>query len=224
MLAGAAGTKRREEALRCLLLLRGFAGKGSGANVAKGDTLVPSRRKEVANAAKGEELANLDNQQSDTITLPGQAFVGDLRSTSGLGLGDGLTSHTAKWFDVSSSHNLVQGSKMHSFMCAAERNSCFAAGSARIRDVDHADGVHPGVGADQSARSGGRFLRKCVFIVVLLMLLQVCRRCSSQSRCCCRRESCSGMPGEPSFWSSLTTHPTSVDNTEEVLLLDRFCA
>ncbi|KIZ02812.1 NADH:ubiquinone oxidoreductase 16.3 kDasubunit [Monoraphidium neglectum] len=30
-------------------------------------------------------------------TLPGQAFVGDLRSTSGLGLGDGKTSHTSKW-------------------------------------------------------------------------------------------------------------------------------
>jgi hypothetical protein len=33
-------------------------------------------------------------------TLPGQAFVGDLRSTSGLGLGDGKTSHTSKWLTV----------------------------------------------------------------------------------------------------------------------------
>lgn len=30
-----------------------------------------------------------------------QAFDGDLRATSGLGLGDGLTSHTAKWLQVS---------------------------------------------------------------------------------------------------------------------------
>ncbi|KAK9840299.1 hypothetical protein WJX74_007131 [Apatococcus lobatus] len=32
------------------------------------------------------------------ITVPkGIAFPGDLRSSSGLGLGDGLTSHTSKW-------------------------------------------------------------------------------------------------------------------------------
>eukprot|EP00878_Enallax_costatus_P003006 GHUV01003204.1.p1 GENE.GHUV01003204.1~~GHUV01003204.1.p1 ORF type:complete len:161 (+),score=45.35 GHUV01003204.1:187-669(+) len=30
-------------------------------------------------------------------TLPGQAYVGDLRSTSGLGLGDGIKNHTGKW-------------------------------------------------------------------------------------------------------------------------------
>lgn len=36
-----------------------------------------------------------------TITVRvGQAFPGDLRSTSGLGLGDGLHSHTAKWLQV----------------------------------------------------------------------------------------------------------------------------
>ena len=32
-----------------------------------------------------------------TTTTVGQAFVGDLRSTSGLGLGDGLKTHTDKW-------------------------------------------------------------------------------------------------------------------------------
>ncbi len=37
------------------------------------------------------------------ITVPqGIAFPGDLRSSSGLGLGDKLTSHTAKWQQVSS--------------------------------------------------------------------------------------------------------------------------
>lgn len=36
-----------------------------------------------------------------TITARvGQAFAGDLRSTSGVGLGDGLRSHTAKWLQV----------------------------------------------------------------------------------------------------------------------------
>jgi hypothetical protein len=35
-----------------------------------------------------------------TTTLPGQAFVGDLRSTSGLGMGDGKTTHTDKWLTV----------------------------------------------------------------------------------------------------------------------------
>ena len=34
-------------------------------------------------------------------TIPGgQAFPGDLRSTSALGVGDGLKTHTAKWLQV----------------------------------------------------------------------------------------------------------------------------
>jgi len=32
------------------------------------------------------------------VTLPGQAFVGDTRSTCAVGIGDGLTNHTAKWY------------------------------------------------------------------------------------------------------------------------------
>lgn len=41
------------------------------------------------------------NEDSRTITVtPGQAFVGDNRSSSGLGLGDGLTSHTSKWLQT----------------------------------------------------------------------------------------------------------------------------
>lgn len=81
---------------------RQLASKAGGRNIAQGDTVVPSKDKEIANAAKGDELAQPENLESTTVTQPGQAFVGDLRSTSGLGLGDGLTSHTAKWFDVSS--------------------------------------------------------------------------------------------------------------------------
>eukprot|EP00877_Chromochloris_zofingiensis_P012828 jgi/Chrzof1/779/Cz01g28160.t1 len=36
-----------------------------------------------------------------TITAYGQAFLGDIRSTSGLGLGDGIFNHTKKWLQVS---------------------------------------------------------------------------------------------------------------------------
>ena len=38
---------------------------------------------------------------SDTITRqPGPAFEGDLRSESGVGLGDGIENHTGKWMTV----------------------------------------------------------------------------------------------------------------------------
>lgn len=100
---------RNTEGLRTLVLraqayasFRQVASKASGRNVAQGDTLVPSKEKEIANAAKGDELTQPRNLESTTITRQGQAFIGDLRSTSGLGLGDGLTSHTAKWFDPKS--------------------------------------------------------------------------------------------------------------------------
>lgn len=36
-----------------------------------------------------------------TTTVPGQAFVGDLRSTSALEVGDGVFNHTKKWLQVS---------------------------------------------------------------------------------------------------------------------------
>jgi hypothetical protein len=76
-----------------------FASNG-GRNVAQGDTLIPSSSKEVGNATKGGELAKADNLENVTIKTGAQAFAGDLRSTSGLGLGDGLNSHTAKWDQV----------------------------------------------------------------------------------------------------------------------------
>ena len=37
---------------------------------------------------------------SRETTRQGQAFVGDLRGASALGLGDGITDHTAKWMQV----------------------------------------------------------------------------------------------------------------------------
>jgi hypothetical protein len=41
-----------------------------------------------------------DSVASRETTKPGQAFVGDLRGASALGLGDGITDHTAKWMQV----------------------------------------------------------------------------------------------------------------------------
>ena len=50
---------------------------------------------------QGEVLKEPYNEESRTITVhPGQAFLGDNRSSSGLGLGDGLVSHTSKWLQV----------------------------------------------------------------------------------------------------------------------------
>jgi NADH dehydrogenase (ubiquinone) Fe-S protein 6 len=68
-----------------------------GKNVAQGDTLIPSSAKEAGNATKGKELAKAENLEYVTIQVGAQAFEGDLRSTSGLGLGDGLYTHTEKW-------------------------------------------------------------------------------------------------------------------------------
>ena len=51
--------------------------------------------------AAGDVVDQTYDSDSRTITVtPGQAFPGDNRSSSGLGLGDGLTSHTAKWLAV----------------------------------------------------------------------------------------------------------------------------
>lgn len=76
------------------------AKNAKGSNIAKGDTVQPSENREVANAAKGSELVDADNLKYVTIEHGAQAFEGDLRSTSGLGLGDGLYTHTAKWNEV----------------------------------------------------------------------------------------------------------------------------
>ncbi len=52
--------------------------------------------------AAGQVVDRKYTEDSRTITVtPGQAFPGDNRSSSGLGLGDGLTSHTAKWLQAS---------------------------------------------------------------------------------------------------------------------------
>ena len=58
---------------------------------------------EVGNSAKGQELTREENLETREITereLYHAAVPGDLRSTSGLGLGDGLFHHTEKWLQV----------------------------------------------------------------------------------------------------------------------------
>lgn len=54
--------------------------------------------KEIAKPASDAVAVD---QDGTTILYPAQAFKGDVRSTSGLGMGDGLTTHTSKWMDVS---------------------------------------------------------------------------------------------------------------------------
>ena len=58
--------------------------------------------------AAGQVVDQKYTEDSRTITVtPGQAFSGDNRSSSGNGLGDGLTSHTAKWLQASPVCNLM---------------------------------------------------------------------------------------------------------------------
>ena len=86
-----------------VLLCEVLAGSGSKSVV----------RKE--SKAQGQVAHQKYNEDSRTITVtPGQAFPGDNRSSSGLGLGDGLTSHTAKWLQVGfCSPNTCKELKMH---------------------------------------------------------------------------------------------------------------
>ena len=53
----------------------------------------------VADSADAvSKVAHSKTQEEPLVTVPGQAFGGDYRSTSGLGVGDGLSNHTAKWW------------------------------------------------------------------------------------------------------------------------------
>lgn len=52
-------------------------------------------------ATRAKDAIAIDESKLPTTKVPGQAFVGDLRSTSGLSLGDGITNHTEKWLEGS---------------------------------------------------------------------------------------------------------------------------
>ena len=59
----------------------------------------PQRHTSTAHVrlARWLSLVQVAEENIPRTTLPGQAFVGDLRSTSGLGVGDGIKTHTGKW-------------------------------------------------------------------------------------------------------------------------------
>jgi hypothetical protein len=67
--------------------------RAAGVRSASELTVAPEWKAGVAKPAKQSE-------DGITIVKPGQAFVGDLRSTSGLELGDGIMDHTRKWLQV----------------------------------------------------------------------------------------------------------------------------
>ena len=52
-----------------------------------------SDSRETRLAEKNPRSTRGDNE----ITVPGQAFMNDTRSTCGVGVGDGISNHTAKW-------------------------------------------------------------------------------------------------------------------------------
>ena len=47
------------------------------------------------------------DNEGNVITVTGAAFPGDLRSTSGLGTGDGIEDHTGKWLQVDLPDSLI---------------------------------------------------------------------------------------------------------------------
>ena len=54
---------------------------------------------EVADTMKKiTDVAHATTQEEPVVTVPGQAFLGDYRSTSALCIGDNLSNHTAKWW------------------------------------------------------------------------------------------------------------------------------
>lgn len=69
--------------------------------------MAPGSSKEIVkkeSRGQGAVLKEPYTEESRTISVhPGQAFLGDNRSSSGLGLGDGLVTHTSKWLQVRAS-------------------------------------------------------------------------------------------------------------------------
>ena len=62
-----------------------------------------SSKEIVSKESKGQGAVQKQEYSDENRTIsvhPGQAFLGDNRSSSGLGLGDGLVSHTSKWLQA----------------------------------------------------------------------------------------------------------------------------
>lgn len=67
-------------------------------------TNLPSLRL-ASSSSEAKDLSQITGQKpptppDSTTTVAGQAFPGDLRSTSALGFGDNLLDHTSKWMQV----------------------------------------------------------------------------------------------------------------------------
>lgn len=69
-------------------------------STSKAAAVVTQLSRSLATKASSSEAATLRDENLPSTKLPGQAFVGDLRSTSALSVGDGITTHTAKWLQV----------------------------------------------------------------------------------------------------------------------------
>lgn len=67
--------------------------------VRTGQVRLISRNVPTVGGTKYSQVA-VTEDDLPTATEYGQAFLGDLRSVSGLGLGDGIKTHTKKWMDV----------------------------------------------------------------------------------------------------------------------------
>jgi phenylpyruvate tautomerase PptA (4-oxalocrotonate tautomerase family) len=61
----------------------------------------------VLKRAAGSLIKPVKDKGTPTIQEGRQAFEGDLRSTSGLGVADGITDHTQKWLQVSNYTTVV---------------------------------------------------------------------------------------------------------------------
>lgn len=76
----------------------------------------------MATKSVSQEIATIIKDETLPSTkMPGQAFVGDLRSTSALSVGDGITTHTGKWLQVS------DGSKAFIGVFSPTRPTCTSA-------------------------------------------------------------------------------------------------
>lgn len=205
MLARCLGERGPALALAC----RAFASNA----VAKSDKLQLAR-----------EVATTRFQEDPITELPGQAFVGDLRSTSALSIGDGISNHTAKWFQPGLAVSVVHACALGApsapllFIPGLHHPSpalcftlcpflCFRPPPcppchrlpAFAGQPDQPAGVHPGGGAHQGARPGGgqqRWRRPCAGLSSGVHQSQRHhRRCASGVQV--HREQVSGGGGNP---------------------------
>lgn len=123
--------------------------------------------KDLTKVARASDVTVLPEEiEAQTITVtPGQAHLGDLRSTSGLGLGDGLLSHTSKWLQVRDTRAAGARAPCSACHCDAGQLTAWvlarADGRLRVGQHEKPHAVCPRGAAHQSARRGRRVLWLC---------------------------------------------------------------